>query len=300
MRRLGELSERPMALRFAAFLMAEGIPAQVREDDGGGTIWVINEDHMEAAEAHFAAFRASPEDERFKRGAAQSEKIAAEAEARRKMPAIKPKGGAVYTFGSMSAGKVTLALMLLCVIATLLAETGIGMGLTRLLYFSEYNLRSFPELRDGQVWRLVTPIFLHAGYIHLIFNVIWLFQLGGAIEITESGKRLLIMTLVLAVACNTAQYLVSGPSFVGASGVVYGLLGYIWLMSRHSAQHRYEMHPQTVYFMIGWMVVCLVGIIPNVANTQHVVGFVLGSAFGYLRSGALGTARRRKSFRNKP
>src|SRR5262249_27422424 len=157
-----------------------------------------------------------------------------------------------------------------------------GIAVTRLLYFSEYMGRSFPEISDGQVWRLVTPIFLHGGWLHLLFNMLWLFELGGMIEILEGPRKLATLMLVLAVLATTAQYMLSGPSFLGMSGVVYGLLGYVWMMSRHHAGTRYVMPTQTVYFMLVWLVVCLVGIIPNVANAEHVVGFVVGTAWGFL------------------
>ena len=108
---------------------------------------------------------------------------------------------------------------------TLLANLPAFAPLTAKLYFSEYLGTSFPEIRAGQVWRLVTPIFLHAGVLHLVFNMLWLYQLGGQIEAQESSGYFAVMVLVLAVICNTGQYVVSGPLFIGMSGVVYGLLG---------------------------------------------------------------------------
>jgi membrane associated rhomboid family serine protease len=59
------------------------------------------------------------------------------------------------------------------------------------------------------------------------------------------------------------------------SGVVYGLLGYIWMMTQFQAATRYMLSQQTVMFMLVWLGLCLVGIIPHVANTEHVLGLVL-------------------------
>jgi GlpG protein len=102
------------------------------------------------------------------------------------------------------------------------------------------------------------------------------------------------MVLVLAILCNTGQYIVSGPLFVGMSGVVYGLLGYIWMMTQFQVPTLYILSPQTVMFMLIWLGLCLVGIIPNVANTEHVVGLLIGVAWGFVRSGGWGRMQRRR------
>lgn len=294
MRKVGEVQTREAGERFQAFLAHEKIANDLREGDPGFfAIWVHDEDLLQVASAYFEAFLANPDEQRFQVRRPSAEPTPEKTKTRRtSVPTY-------YEFGNMAAGKLTIALVALCVLATVLANLPNGINLTRLLYFSEFYGSGFPEIRDGEVWRLITPIFLHGGWLHLIFNMMWLFQLGGMIEILESAWRLLALTLVLAILANTSQYLISGPNFVGMSGVVYGLLGYIWMMSRHAAGTRYEMPTQTVYFMIVWMVVCLVGVIGNVANAEHVTGFVVGTAWGFVRSGYIGAARRRRRYKGK-
>jgi GlpG protein len=180
------------------------------------------------------------------------------------------------------------------VAVTLLADVPALTPVISKLYFSSYLGKAFPEIRAGEVWRLVTPVFLHAGLVHLLFNMLWLYQLGGQIEAQESSRSLAVMVLVFASMCNTAQYLVSGPLFVGMSGVVYGLLGYIWMMTRFQVGTRYMLSEQTVTIMLLWLGLCLVGIIPHVANTEHVVGMLLGVVWGFVRSGGWGQMRRRR------
>jgi len=177
---------------------------------------------------------------------------------------------------------------------TLLAHVPALAPMLSKLYFSASLGKAFPEIRAGQVWRVVTPIFLHGGLLHLLFNMIWLYQLGGQIEAQESSRYVAVMMLVFASICNTAQYIVSGPLFVGMSGVVYGLLGYIWMMTRFQVGMRYMLSEQTVMFMLLWLGLCLVGIIPHVANTEHVVGLLLGVAWGFVRSDGWSQMRRRR------
>jgi GlpG protein len=90
------------------------------------------------------------------------------------------------------------------------------------------------------------------------------------------------LTLVLGGLSNLAEFLVSGPSFGGMSGVVYGLLGYIWMQGRFNPASRLSLQPQTVTFMIVWFFVCLAGLVGPIANTAHGVGLAVGVAWGFL------------------
>jgi GlpG protein len=187
---------------------------------------------------------------------------------------------------------VTWLLIALSVGATLFGTMGGHSAIEALMRFSNYAGRSFPEIRDGQVWRLVTPIFLHGGMLHLFFNMLWVYQLGGDIERKEGSWYLLAFTLAFAVLCDTAEYLVTGPNFLGISGVVYGMLGYVWAMTRFEPRSRYALPPNTMAFMLFWLGACLTGLLGPVANTQHIVGLVGGVAFGYARAGLAGHRRR--------
>jgi GlpG protein len=287
MRKVGEFNDRDAAERFTGFLAKEKIVAELRDSGPGEfAVWVHDEDLLQVAAGYYDAFKANPDEPRF--------------QVRRPPPepaAPKPVRRSNYR---QVQGKLQLtsALIAVSVIITILDRQLRMTDISRLFYYSEHLYGSFPEIREGQLWRLVTPIFLHGGWLHLIFNMMWLYQLGGVIEMLEGKRKLGLLVVVLAAVANTAQYLISGPNFVGMSGVVYGLLGYIWMMSKHSAKHRYEMPTQTVYFMLVWMVVCLVGIIGDVANAEHVAGFIAGTAWGFVNSGYIGAARRRNRYKN--
>ena len=96
--------------------------------------------------------------------------------------------------------------------------------------------------------------------------------------------RLALLVVVIGVCSNLAQYYYSGPVFGGMSGVVYGLLGYIWIRGKFDPGSGLYLHPQTVIMMLIWFVACFTPLVPHVANTVHAVGLVIGIVWGYLSS----------------
>jgi GlpG protein len=138
---------------------------------------------------------------------------------------------------------------------------------------------------------LVTPIFLHFGIVHLLFNMLALSALGTMIEIRRGSLRLAAMILVLAVASNMGQFLYSEriePGvprhiFGGISGVVCGLFGYVWMKGLYEPEQRMALHPNSVSFGLLWVALCMTGIFGDIANAAHVVGLIMGVALGVLR-----------------
>ncbi|MGY0399169.1 MAG: rhomboid family intramembrane serine protease [Ostreibacterium sp.] len=138
---------------------------------------------------------------------------------------------------------------------------------------------------SGQVWRLVTPIFLHFPalgiiFAHLAFNLIWLHLFGVMIERTEGSKFLFWLILVAAVVSNVAQGQMSYFIFGGMSGVVYALLGYLFLWKKLDPRYPINFPEQIAYFLIGFMLLSAIGVFGDgIANTAHIVGFVVGLGF---------------------
>lgn len=139
----------------------------------------------------------------------------------------------------------------------------------------------------GQYWRLLTPAFLHFGVFHLLFNCLWLWELGRRIERLAGSYQLLLVVLITAVTANVGQYAWGGPSlFGGMSGVVYGLLGYIWMRHRLSPHPLLAVPPGLVVFMLAWLVICMTGLVNlfmsgSVANAAHVGGLLAGLVLGW-------------------
>lgn len=152
----------------------------------------------------------------------------------------------------------------------------------------------FEKIREGEVWRLFSPAVLHTQLLHILFNLLWLWMLGRAIEERIGSFRTLFLILVVGIISNTLQYLASGPFFLGFSGVVMGLAGFIWIREREAPWEGYPVHPSTFLFLalfvfgiLGLQIVSsLLSIFtsidfsPNIANTAHISGGLLGAMLG--------------------
>jgi len=188
------------------------------------------------------------------------------------------------TMLSYGLGPVSMVLIGISAIVFLLTLRPSGAWIGDLLRFGFTSHTGMKEILSGQVWRLITPIFLHFGILHLVFNMLWLRDLGSMIEAHQGSLRLVLLVLVIGVISNTAQYFWHGVSFGGMSGVVYGLLGYIWLRGKFDPASGLFLHQTTVVMMLVWLVLCYTGMLGPIANAAHTVGLGVGRASGYLTS----------------
>ncbi len=145
-------------------------------------------------------------------------------------------------------------------------------------------------LTTGQVWRPLSPAFLHFGWMHLIFNMLWLWYFGRQVEVLQGSGRMLTILLVAGIGANLAQYAAGTVLFGGMSGVDFALLGYVWLMSRRAPASGFFVPQMLVVFMLGWMVFTMTDMagavgFGNVANQAHLGGLVVGLALGWYHSG---------------
>ncbi len=192
----------------------------------------------------------------------------------------------------ITAAPVTLSLVLLSIIGFFLVEfrlDGIvellkiqSVDTSRLSQSLKMSSRISPQefLAHGQYWRLVTPIFLHFGWVHITFNMLWLWELGRRIE-TQCGKvHFISVVFFIAVTSNLYQA-ASTPYayFGGMSGVIYGLLGYCAVFN-FIAPHKIFALPRSIYVVmllslfLGWSGVF--DFLASMANTAHLSGLIWG------------------------
>ncbi len=154
----------------------------------------------------------------------------------------------------------------------------------------------FEKIRQGEVWRLFTPCIMHRDFLHILFNMIWAWILIKQIEARLPKWKICLLMLLIGVVSNVFQYLSSGPFFLGFSGVVVGLAGFIWVRQRKAPWEGYPLQKGTALFLLFFVLamfvielltfilhlLSLIQITPSIANTAHIVGGLVGMGLGCL------------------
>lgn len=307
MRQIGTLSHQLLAERFTAFLITRGISATVEQDGQAWSIWVRDEDHLQTAQQAFEEFQRDPQDDRY-RGVMREATERLQEEARQREQARRRQVTMSERWRRGQSGNVPLVKTVigLCILVFLLLNLGGTHSTTyRTLAFcdpmheqrEEWNENRAADraidIRRGEVWRLATPAFMHVDLIHLVFNMIWFYIFGSQIERRQGPLRLVWLVLVMAVLSNAAQGLaptdwgqMSGTHrFLGLSGVVYGLLGYLWIKTTHDPASGLFVSGSTVAFLIIWLLLGVTGVLAGfgmpIANMAHVAGLLVGMGLGY-------------------
>ncbi len=292
MRMIGQLENEASARLFSDFLYAQGIENQTEpERSGGWALWIHAEEQMDAAKALLNQYRENPRDPKYQQASrVAQEKWRQEQKANEAAEKRFHDRSKLFPLGGLRVGYLTGVLIAISVVATLISGFGAHTKPILWMFISEYDveggvlarLAGLPEIRHGELWRLVTPIFLHGHIMHIFFNMLCLLDFGTMIERQQSTARLAVLVLVIAALSNFGQYLWQGPIFFGMSGVVYGLVGYIWMRGKFDVTSGLFLHRNTVMMAVIWFVLCLVGVIPHVANAAHSVGFGVGIAWGFI------------------
>ncbi len=280
MRLIGKFSDEHLARSFSTHLAQLEIDNQIAiESDGTYEIWVISEDDVKGAEQLLGKFRDST-------GEGEVRDISKKSRKTRKgdLAAVERKRGKVFKKGLPAPRNVTFFFILISVLIGVFSGLGENVELLRRFFITDIIKGGLPEIGNGEYWRLITPIFIHFSIIHLLFNMLWFYSLGNMIESRKGSWFLGIFIVFAAAAGNLAQYLVSHPYFGGMSGVVYGLLGYAWMKSKHDPKSKILLHKGVLYVMIGWFFLCLTGLMGNVANASHAMGLIIGTVWGFLSS----------------
>ncbi len=166
----------------------------------------------------------------------------------------------------------------------------------------------FEKISSGEIWRTFTPALLHYNFLHIFFNVLWFIMLGNQIEFRIKAWKYLILLVLVGIFSNTAQYLMSGPFFMGLSGIVCGQAAFIWARQTVAPWEGYLLQRATLVFLalfvvgmfflqLGFFVVQITGKMNptfGIANTAHLSGALMGYLLGRSRFFSLHPLRRIK------
>ena len=293
MRSIGEILNEADAKRFGDYLYANDIANDVDEDEGTWTIWIHDDEQISKAEEELFAFLKNSDNQRYAKGAKEAEKLR-EQEAKENERDAKRQVDVRTQLSRQDVGAtpyLTFFMIGLCVLAAFFTKVGTAQEATAQWTITEYVRDStmikwmpgLPEARSGHIWRIITPIFLHFGFMHVIFNLYWLHFLGGGLEGRLGSLKFALFILFTAALSNIGQYIVEGsPSFGGMSGVNYALFGYIWIRGGRDPSFGLQLDQSTITILLIWFAICFTGLVGNIANTAHTMGLVIGAAWGWL------------------
>ena len=264
------LGDARMAQALVDYLATLGIPCELTQSELGVSVWLADERRLAQAQQEVKRFLSEPNHPRYMEASWQS----GHADAR--IDYSKGMTDPVTDF-LHQAGPLTLVVIIACL--AIYALDAIGLPIFDELAFHP----TLAQFTDWQAWRYVTPAFIHFSVLHLVFNLLWWWYLGGQIEQRLGSGKLFILLIVGAALPNIAEFFVSGPRFGGLSGVVYALLGYSWLRTRLQPDCGLAMPPALMGFMLVWLVLGFLDMLGTpTANMAHLVGLLVGLAQGWL------------------
>lgn len=328
MRQLGVLEHETHALRFRDHLATLQITAHVDEASQGWAVWVEDDDHLDRARQELTAFEQQPDAPLYVNAPRKAETFRQQADKHSRKQRVNYKDVRTdwQRRNTARPGPVSIIMMVLALAVGV--TTGIGARYSRGLSLVLFQPPGEVEINDadaspvidpmqhllggagnwwathdgmfdavlnGQLWRLITPIFLHFGVLHLVFNLSWLYMFGAMIEGRRGTLIFLGLALAGAVIGNLAEAmwiqldlfhaLPDGQhwaAFGGLSGVNYAFFGYAWLLGKRRPHLGVVMKKPEVTLLFGWLLLCMTGLLGNIANAAHVAGLLVGIAAALL------------------
>jgi GlpG protein len=280
MRKLTSREDRREAQFLRDALVGGEVPATLKlEADGAYGIWVHAQSDFPLAEELMSAFVADPRDPRIaelaaRAGVRRRARTAEETAAHRRQERAADEQQRAHN--APAIGTVSLGLVVLSGMVAYFTQVGELYGG---LFGFDWN-----AIQRGEWWRLFLPVFYHMGWLHLLFNLWWVHQLGSAIEYHFRSRYLLTQVIVFGVGGVLAEGFITHHSAMGLSGVVYGLLGFVWVRGRLDPRSPIVPAQSTVVIMLLWMLLGFANVQP-MANWAHAGGLVLGMLWGAVSAG---------------
>lgn len=137
-------------------------------------------------------------------------------------------------------------------------------------------------IADGEYWRIITAVFIHGGFLHILSNMFWLYVFGPELEKIAGKLRFFTIYMMSGIIGNVATYFVQGPEYVsvGASGAIFGILGAFLALVYYTR----KIFPQLRQMIVPLAVISVIitFLQPNVNATAHIAGLLTGAAFGFI------------------
>lgn len=155
------------------------------------------------------------------------------------------------------------------------------------LIFPEFMYSNFALISSEafmKPWMFVTHMFLHSGYLHLIYNLIALLLFGSILERVIGSKKFMIIFFAAGIISGIAATFFY-PATVGASGAIFGVMGCLAVLRPRLPVWIYGIPMPMIIAIVVWVGIDVFGMIfqipgDNIAHASHLFGMVLGITAG--------------------
>lgn len=261
-------------LRFSRFLQTQGIGHRINEESGQQVIWVEGEQQASLVREALASW---PFDEDSSLGSPAAYNL---------QSLFSPAALLRKLIQAFLQAPVSFSLILACLLVAVLSLLGAQPQRVAILFYPALDASGlFPLLASidspVEILRSLSPMLLHFGELHLVFNMMWLWYFGRQLESAQPRWLFIVLILFCSFAGNTAQYLTTGyNNFGGMSGVVYGLVGYTWIV--HTFMPRSNLLINNKMFVVFVIALIAMEVFASswVANAAHLGGLVAGLVAG--------------------
>ncbi|MBJ3593428.1 rhomboid family intramembrane serine protease GlpG [Salmonella enterica subsp. enterica serovar Saintpaul] len=256
-----------VAQAFVDYMATQGVILTIQQHHQTD-VWLADESQVERVQAELARFLENPGDPRYLAASWQSGQTGS---------GLRYQRFPFLATLRERAGPVTWVVMAACVLV-FIAMNVVG-DQTVMLWLAW----PFDPTLKFEFWRYFTHAFMHFSLMHILFNLLWWWYLGGAVEKRLGSGKLIVIIVISALLSGYVQQKFSGPWFGGLSGVVYALMGYVWLRGERDPQRGIFLQRGLIIFALIWIVAGwfdLFGM--SMANGAHIAGLAVGLAMAFV------------------
>ncbi|WP_312742291.1 rhomboid family intramembrane serine protease GlpG [Cedecea neteri] len=249
-----------VAQAFVDYMATQGVILTIQQHTQSD-VWLADESQEQHVRAELEKFVANPGDPRYQ---------AASWSTGHSGVGFSYKRYPFFATIKERAGPLTLIVIGVCIALFVLLNI-VGFGPV----ISVLGWPLVPEQRF-EFWRYFTHGLLHFSLLHILFNLLWWWYLGGALEKRLGTGKLLTLTLISTLLSGFMQAKFTGPLFGGLSGTVFALMGYVWLRGERDPDSGIQMQRGLLAFAVIWLVIEV--FTQSAVIPAHLTGMLVGLA----------------------
>lgn len=170
-------------------------------------------------------------------------------------------------------------------IVSILLAINIGIFLITLLPYIgiivvDFGLGDNYRISQGEWWRFVTPMFLHGGIMHILFNMFCLFVFAPELERITGKMRFITLYMLAGIFANIATYFLMDLDYrhLGASGAIFGVFGAFGALVYYTRRTMPEL--RQIILPIIVISIIMTYLQPGINATAHITGLIVGFLIG--------------------